>query len=200
MRANGLVLDAVGGLVDKGFEQHGLGIAFGQAARLGVEQLVFVELRHGCAMSADDVICKNFQLGLVVHCGTVRQQDRLALHGAIGLLCARRDDHLALIDANGVAIEDRLEIFAALPVRGDMLDDQRRVDMIATFQQIGPRQLAFRLFTIKAQEDLTAQQTATARQRVGVEGRASLKADEQMRDMRGSGRQLGWHEHVLACR
>ena len=70
------------------------------AARLQIEQLLGIERADRRAVAADDVVGENLELGLVVHRRVRRQQDRLRLHAAVGLLRAWPDDHLALKHAD----------------------------------------------------------------------------------------------------
>ena len=58
-------------------------------------------------------------------------------HAAVGLLRVRADDDLALEDARRLVVDHRLEQLAALAMRHRMVDDERRVGMLAAAEHGG---------------------------------------------------------------
>ena len=83
--------------------------------------------RHRRAMSADNIVGEDLELGLFVHLRPRRQQNGLRLHCSVGLLRRSLDDDLALKDANRVVVDDRAIEFSARPAQGGVNDLQRRV-------------------------------------------------------------------------
>ncbi len=120
-------------------------------------------------MAADDVVGENLELGLVVHRRGRRQQNGLALHAAIGLLRVRLDDHLALIDAGRFVGDDVPVVFAALPARGGVLDDEGRVGMALASQQAEAAERDFRAGLVVPNENLPAHEAAARDESEGVE-------------------------------
>ena len=61
--------------------------------------MIVIEIARGGAMTADHVICKDFQFRLGVELRRLRQKQRMARLLAVGLLGILADDDLALEDA-----------------------------------------------------------------------------------------------------
>ena len=133
------VLDAFDRLADKGLDHQRLGLLGGNAARLEVEQQVLVERAGGRAVAALHVVGEDFELGLVVGLGLVREQQRVRRHLGVGLLGVRPHDDLALEDAAALVVEHRLEHLAADAAARLVIGDQRRVRVLAAVEQASRR-------------------------------------------------------------
>ena len=108
------VFDRLDRFADERLDHQRLGLLLRDAARLQIEQQIVVERARGRAVPAQHVVGEDFQLRLVVGLGLLREQQRMRRHLGIGLLRVRPHDDLALEHAAALAVEHRLEQFAAL--------------------------------------------------------------------------------------
>ena len=113
----------------------------GDAARAAVEQQILVEIGAGRAVAADDVVGVDLELGLGIELGVRRQHQHLRHLLAVGLLRVGAHDDLALEHAARVVVEHALEQLAAGAPRHGMIDDERRVDVLAAARQEGAGQI-----------------------------------------------------------
>ena len=89
-----------------------------------------------------------------------RQQDRLRLHAAVGLLRVRLDDHLALEHAGRLVGDDMPVEFAALAARRGVDDLERRVGVAASVEQAEAAEPDFAPVADEPDENLPAHQRA----------------------------------------
>ena len=177
------MLDALDRLADEGLDQQRLGLLGRNAARHEIEQQVLVERARGRAVAALHVVGEDFELRLVVGLGRLREQQRVRHHLGVGLLRLRAHDDLALEDAAALAVEHRLEHFAALAAAGRMVGDQRGVDVLAALEQGRAADAGDRALAVEAQEQLVAHHRAAGRERERVEARGAPIAAIRRRDM-----------------
>ena len=85
-------------------------------------------------MAALHVVGEDLELGLVAHRGVLGEEERRRHHLAVGLLCVRAHDDLALEDAARAVIDRRLEQLAALAARHGMIDDERHIRMAVAIE------------------------------------------------------------------
>ena len=130
-------------------------------------------------MAADHVVGEDLQFRLVVHAGAVRQQQRLRLHRAVGLLRERRHADLALKHAGRGVVDDVAENLAALAARALVPHEQRRVGVIAPAQQRRAAEPCLHVLSRERGEYLAAKQTAAFNQAEGVDRALSSKRRQE---------------------
>ena len=128
MLAQAIIGDLLDGLTDEGLDQQRLGLLFGQAARLQVEQQAVIERAGGGAMAAGDVVGKDLELRLVVGFRFVGQQERPRHHLAVGLLRVGTHDDAALEHRMGAVIDHSAKDFPARAARHGMVHHQGAVE------------------------------------------------------------------------
>ncbi len=143
------MLDAFDRLAEERLDQQRLGFRRRNAARHQVEFQLVVERAGGRAVAALHVVGENFQLRLVVGLGALGQQQRPRHHLGVGLLRALAHDDAALEHAVGLVVEHRLEHFAALAAARDVVDDQRRVGVLAALDQGRAADAGHRLLAVE---------------------------------------------------
>src|SRR5205814_1835408 len=126
--------------------------------------MVLIERTGRGAMTALHVVSKNLELRLVVRLGQVREQQRLRHHAAIGFLCTRPDDDLALKYATAFVVEHRLEQLTTCPARNHVIHHERGIDMLAALEQGRAADRCARILSIEAQENLMARDAAAGRE------------------------------------
>ena len=159
--------DAGDRLGAEAFEQHRLGLRARQAARLEIEGLLGIERGDRRAVTAEHVVGEDLEFGLGVHLRLGREQDRLRLHRAVGLLRAALDDDLALENADALVGDDGAIEFAADPMGRGVNHLQRRVGAIAAIDQREAAEIDLRLVARLLDEQLTAVERPAGDQREG---------------------------------
>src|SRR5262249_9487192 len=158
----------------------------GNAARLEVEQQVFVERTRGRAVTALYVVGKDFELGLVVGLRPLGEQQRVRRHLGVGLLRVRPHDDLALKDAAGFLVAHRLEHLPAGALTPRVVGDQGGVGVLAALEQAGAADAGDRALAAETHERLVAYDAATGSEQKLVEARMRADRGHQGRYVQGA--------------
>ena len=121
---------AVEDFAGKGACQHPDGLAVANATGAQIEQSIFVELADGGSVRTLDVVGVDFELGLGVDLGRLREQEVLVGLVGVGFLRGLVNVDLAAKDAGGPAAEDALVEFVALAVRLGVFDERVVIDVL----------------------------------------------------------------------
>ena len=124
-----------------------------------VEQQVVVELAAGRAMGALHVVGEDLEFRLVVHGRAVGEQQRLGSSCAPSVFCAACATMILPWNTPVASpSSDVLEHLAAVAVGRDVVDDQRRVGVLAAARQRRAADRRVRVLAREAQKHLMARQ------------------------------------------
>src|SRR4030095_5002694 len=180
--ANAVVRDFLDRFADKRLDQQGFSLLFRDAARHQIELERAIERTGSRAVAALHIVCKDFQLGLVVRLRFVGQQQRMTGHFGICFLGMRIDDDLAWEDPPTLAVENRSESFAAFTAARCVLDHQRVVHVLAISQEGGAADRRPRSLAIEPHESLVTYDAAAGSESEVVIGRIGANRDTERRE------------------
>src|SRR4029077_11480419 len=136
-------------------------------------------------MAALHIVGENLELRLVVHRGVLRKEERRRHHLAVGLLCVRAHDDLALEDAIRALVDRRLEELAALTAGHRMVDDERHIRMAIAVQHPDAVEVELRPLPGKAREDLMTRHQGSEDEIEAEHGSAASERQAEAREREG---------------
>ena len=145
-----------------------------QPARAEIEERLIVELTHGRAVRALDVVGENLELRLRVDLRILREQQRAVGLLGVGLLSVRSDDDLAVEDAARAIRQDAFVDLAAAAVRPSVIDRRVVVDEPLRVSDVESVQRALDTLAVQHGDDVVADERTAGTDRVQRARRTAL--------------------------
>src|SRR5690554_2575277 len=166
--AEGVVGELLDDVVGEGVEQEGLGLALRDAPAAEVEDVLGLELAGGGAVRALHIVGVDLQLGLREERGAVAEQHALAALVGVGLLGLAVDEHLAVEDASGLAVEDASVELVREAAGLGVVEQRVVVHVLLAVDEVEAVEVALAVRGVRDDGDGVADEPAA--QRVGVVG------------------------------
>ncbi len=130
------------------------------AARLQVIKGLRVELSHGRAVTAFDVVGINFKLRLCIHLGTVREQQIVVGLLRVGSVCADMDNCLAVPDTASIPGGNSPIVLDRSSGPDTMIDAGVVVDVLVIGREVSASQACLGARSLDVDAEIVAYETA----------------------------------------
>src|SRR5438105_14888786 len=134
--ADWLAPDPIDNLSGEGVDQHATRGFKANPARAKIEDRFIVQLPHGRAMGALDIVGIDFQLRFGIDGGVVRKEEVLIGLFSVGFLGLLLDENASMKHAPGAVVEDAIEILVAVAMRFGVLDDHVVVGQLVVLGEL----------------------------------------------------------------